>query len=109
MKDELGGKIMTEFATLRPKTYSYLTGNIDENKKTKSIKKCFLKQKLKFGNHKNFLEATHFENKINQLEKDKFGVDSPRKNHKEFIKNNKSILKSQQRFRCEKQCIYWKS
>ena len=25
MKEELGGKIITEFVTLRPKTYSYLT------------------------------------------------------------------------------------
>ena len=25
MKDELGGKILSEFVALRPKTYSYLT------------------------------------------------------------------------------------
>ena len=33
MKDELGGKIITEFVTLRPNTYSYLTddGKIDKN------------------------------------------------------------------------------
>ena len=32
MKDELGGKIIIEFVTLRPKTYSYL---IDNGKGTK--------------------------------------------------------------------------
>ena len=35
MKDELSEKVMTEFAELRPKTYSYLTGDSDENKKSK--------------------------------------------------------------------------
>ena len=35
MKDELGGKIMTEFAALRPKTYSYLMDNGNSDKKGK--------------------------------------------------------------------------
>ena len=43
MKDELGGKTMTEFVGLRPKTYSYLmdVGNFD--KKAKRNKKLFNK------------------------------------------------------------------
>ena len=43
---------------------------------------------------------------MNHLEKNKFDTDSLRENHNEFIKNNRLILISQQRFRSEKQCIY---
>ena len=35
MKDELRRKIITEFATLKIKTYSYLTDGKDEDKRTK--------------------------------------------------------------------------
>ena len=45
---------------------------------------------------------TWFEKKINQLEKNKLDAESFTKNHKEFLKSNKLVLKSQQRFRCEK-------
>ena len=36
MIDELGRKVMTKFAALRPKTYSYLTDDYDENRKTRT-------------------------------------------------------------------------
>ena len=44
MKDELGGKVIAEFATLRPKTYSFLTDDGKEDKKTKGTKKCIIKK-----------------------------------------------------------------
>ena len=37
MKYELDGKIITELAVLRPKTYSYLTDDSDENRKAKRV------------------------------------------------------------------------
>ena len=52
MKDELGGKIITEFVTLRPKTYSYLTDDGKEDKKAKGTKKCVIKKMIKFNDYK---------------------------------------------------------
>ena len=76
MKDELGGKIMTEFGALRPKTYSYLTDDCEEDKKAKGTKKCVIKRRLKFSDCKDCLIS------------------------------NEIILKSQQRFKSEKHDVY---
>ena len=47
------------------------------------------------------LRRIHLENKINPLEENRINVDRPKENHKEVIKNNKLIMKTQQRFRSE--------
>ena len=76
MKDELGGKIITEFVTLRPKTYSYLTDDGKEDKKAKGTKKCVIKKMIKFNDYK-----------------------------KCFL-NDEVIFKSQQRFISKKHDVY---
>ena len=55
IKDELGGEIITEFVTLRPETYSYLTDDGKEDKKAKGTKKCVIKRMIKFDDYKNCL------------------------------------------------------
>ena len=68
-------------------------------------KKILNLKKLKFKNYKNWLEAAQFENKIKHLEKNKIDIDSLfsyKRKHKEFIKNNKLILKAHQRFESER-------
>ena len=55
MKDELSGKLITEFVTLRPKTYSYLTEYDKEDKKAKGTKKCIIKKMIKFNDYKKCL------------------------------------------------------
>ena len=46
IKGVLGGKIMTEFAALGPKTYSYITNDSNNDKKAKGTKKCVTKRIL---------------------------------------------------------------
>ena len=59
MKDELGGEIMTEFTTLRPKMYAFKTrlsgpGSLreSESKKCKGIKKCVVQKTISFEDYK---------------------------------------------------------
>ena len=76
MKDELGGKIVTEFVALRPKTYSYLTNDCEEDKKAKGAKKCVIKRRLKFNDYK------------------------------DCLLNNQIVLKPQQRFKNTRHDLY---
>ena len=76
MKDELGGQIITEFVTLRPKTYSFVTDDGKEDKKTKGTKKCLIKTMIKFNDYK------------------------------KWLLNDELILKSQQRFISKKHDVY---
>ena len=43
MKNELGGRIMTEFVALTPKTYSYFMNDGNNDKKAKGTRKCLIK------------------------------------------------------------------
>ena len=76
MKDKPGGKIMTEFVSIKPKTCSYLMDDDSEAKKTKQTKNCVIKRMLKFLDYKYYLM------------------------------NNKVVLKSQQRFKSERHNVY---
>ena len=58
MKDELGGKIMTEFVALRAKTYAYRKiGKEVEGKRCKGTKKCVVSEGLTFDDYKTCLSC----------------------------------------------------
>ena len=61
---------------------------------------CVIKRKLKFENYKSCLETTQLQNIINHL-KNKTDVDHIKKYHKEFMRNNKPTLKTQQIIKSE--------
>ena len=65
-----------------------------------------IKRKLKFQDYKNCLEAAQIERKINYLRKKKIDVHSLKEDQKEFVKNNKVILKTQQRFKNERHNVF---
>ena len=84
-KDELGGKIMSEFCALRAKAYAFLIDGFNDddygknkiiNKKAKATKKCVIKRELMF------------------------------EYYKDSLFNDKIILKSQQRFRGDHHRVY---
>ena len=67
IKDELGGKIMTElFMALRLKLYSYKNLDGSEDKKCKGIKKCVVKKTLTFEDYKTclFSDSTEYRSKL---------------------------------------------
>ena len=63
MKDDLGGKLITELGALRPKIYIYLIDDSDKNKKIKMQKKCVIKRKTEFEEYKHCLEAMNLKMK----------------------------------------------
>ena len=75
-------------------------------KKAKGTKKCVKKRKLKFENYKNCFEATQLDNKVKYLEKNEINIDSLKNVHKEFTKDNKLILKTQERFKSERHIVF---
>ena len=75
-------------------------------KKAKGTKQCIIKRKLKIQDYKNCLEAAHIKRKINYLRKKEIDVDSLKEDQKEFVKNSKLILKTQQRFKSERHNVF---
>ena len=75
-KDELGRKIMKEFCAIRAKTYTYLMDDDSEKERNKGTKKCVIKRRFMF------------------------------ENYKDSLFNNKTILKSQLRFKSEYHNVY---
>ena len=75
-KDEIGGKIMTEFCALRAKTYAFKLDDDTEMKKAKDTKKCIVKREIAY------------------------------KNYTDALFNDKIIIRPQQRFKSDHHRVY---
>ena len=75
-KDELGGKIIVEVVAVRPKIYAYITDVDTKYKKAKGTRKCVKKREITF------------------------------KNYTDSLFKNKTILRSQLRFKSDLRIVY---
>ena len=75
-KDELGGKNMDKTCRFRAKAYAYITEDGSVHKRAKGTKKCIIKREIMF------------------------------EHYKDCLFNNKTIIKSQQRFRSDHHSVY---
>ena len=73
-KDELGGKVMTEFCALRAKAYAYKLDDDTEMKKAKVTQKCIVKREITF---KNYADAL-FHNEVIKRSQQRFRSDHHR-------------------------------
>ena len=87
LKDELDGKIMPEFVTLRAKVCAYLKEGGSEHEKVKGTKKCLIKRELMFENYRESL----FDGKIISKPQQRFKSDHHSVYTEEF---NKIVLSS---------------
>ena len=67
-KDEIAGKVITEFITLRAKAYAYLKKDGSENKRAKGTKKCIIKREIMFENYREPLKIKSYQNRKKDLE-----------------------------------------
>ena len=75
-KDEVDGKIIKEFCALRAKTCTYLMDDDSELKKAKGVRRCVIKRRLMF------------------------------ENYKDSLLNDKTIMRSQLRFKSDHHNVY---
>ena len=111
MKDELGGKIMTEFVALRPKTFSYLTDDCEEDKKAKGTKKCEnkIEHKIEIDIDKIYLYARYpYEAKYQDLinKREKVGLDHFKdpKAFMEYSNDMEDVCKNIENYNPGKKC-----
>ena len=71
--------------------------------KKQKAQKCVMERKL---NNKNCLEVTQLENKISYLQNNKINTCSLKQLFKQFLKNDKSIIKTQQIFKSERHNVF---